>query len=174
MQFKVEYDGYDGLVLMDECYLNEINSELIYSMDILLDYHGKTELVYDFPEQDWQIVRKEKIKLLEEFCNLGKMVVYLENDCDKEYAFKVVDHINDGLKWLNVPTGKLIVLTAGELIQCLSYPELEMEKVFEIELKKGWYSIAVNENGDMLFSLKTPLELNFDNLEMCYKRKYSK
>jgi len=52
MKFIVECDGSDGLVLMDQSYLGEMDSELLYSMDILLDRHGESELIYDFPSEN--------------------------------------------------------------------------------------------------------------------------
>lgn len=165
MKFIVEYDGFDGLVLMDESYLKEMNSELLYSMDILLDYYGKTELIYDFPEENWEIVRERESKAIKSFCNLGRMIVYLLSNCDKEYEFQMVDELIGDLKWLNIPTGKLVAVTAGELIQCVLYPELEMEKVFEVEVKKGWYAISVNKAGEILCCHKTPPMPPFENVQ---------
>ncbi|MDP4181971.1 MAG: hypothetical protein Q8942_12870 [Bacillota bacterium] len=44
MKFILECDGNSGLVLMDQRYQGEMDSDILYSMDILLDYEGETEL----------------------------------------------------------------------------------------------------------------------------------
>lgn len=33
------------------------------------------------------------------------------------------------------------MVNADELIQCISYPELEMEKILEINVEKGIYAV---------------------------------
>ena len=40
-----------------------------------------------------------------------------------------------------------MAVSASELIQCLAYPELEMEKIFEMDFKEGWYRVAWQEPG---------------------------
>ena len=51
MKFTLECDVMDGLILIDESYLSELNDDLLYAMDILLDSSGTTELIYDFPNE---------------------------------------------------------------------------------------------------------------------------
>ena len=43
--------------------------------------------------------------------------------------------------FLNIPSGKLVLVNAGELIQCMAYPELEMEKILELDVEKGTYAV---------------------------------
>ena len=50
----------DGLVFIDESYLSELNDDLLYEMDILLDLSGTSELICDFPNEDWDIVRQRE------------------------------------------------------------------------------------------------------------------
>ncbi len=47
----------------------------------------------------------------------------------------------DADMFLNIPSGKLVLVNAGELIQCMSYPELEMEKILELKVEKGIYAV---------------------------------
>lgn len=89
----------DGLVLIDESYFDELNEDILYSFEILLDPEGRTELIYDFDGEDWRTVWERESVLIKEFCN------------------------------------------AGELIQCLLYPDLEMEKVLEINVDAENYSV---------------------------------
>lgn len=141
MKFTLECDESDGLVFIDESYLSELTGDLLYAMDILLDPSGTSELVYDFPNEEWDTVRQRETKQLREFCGQGKMIVWLLDSVVEECEIKESGEIAEPCKWLHLPTGKLSAVTAGELIQCLSYPELEMQKVFELSVEEGWYAI---------------------------------
>lgn len=165
MKFIVECDGFDGLVLMDQSYLGEMDSELLYSMEILLDCDGKSELIFDFPKEDWETVRERESKAIKSFCNSGKMVVDLLSNGDQECEFQVVDELLSPLKWLHLPTGNLLAVNANELIQCVSYPELVMEKVFELKLEKGWYALSFSSEGKILCCYKTPPMAPFQNIQ---------
>lgn len=165
MKFIAECDGFDRLVLMDQSYIGEMNSELLYSMDILLDRHGKSELIFDFPSENWEIVRERESNAIKSFCNSGKMVVCLLSDGDHQCEFQMVDELFGPLKWLHLPTGNLLAVTAGELIQCVSYPDLIMEKVFELKLEKGWYAVSFSSVGKVLCCYKTPPMPPFENIQ---------
>ncbi|WPC43907.1 hypothetical protein [Clostridium sp. JS66] len=165
MKFTVECGGFDGLVLMDQSYLDEMNSELLYSMDTLLDHYGKSELIFDFSKENWDIVRERESKAIKNFCNCGKMIVCLLPNGDQQGEFKMVDELLGSLKWLRMPTGKLLAVTASELIQCVSYPDLEMEKVFELQLEKGWYAISISSKGEIFCSPKTSPIYPFENIQ---------
>ena len=133
------------------------------SLDI--DVSGKSELVYDFPEEKWEVVRERESKLIKDFCNSGKMIVCLLSNDKKECEFQVVDEILEASKWLYLPTGKLLAVNASELIQCVLYPELEMEKIFELEVERGWYAISMENIEKIKCSLKTPLITPFENIQ---------
>ena len=165
MRFILECDGSDGLVLMDQSYLGELDWELLGSMDFLLDPHGKSELKYDFPKESWEIVRERESKAIKSFCNSGKMVVSLLPRGYHECEFQMVDEFSGSLKWLHLPTGNLLAVGASELIQCVSYPDLVMEKVFELQLEKGWYAVSIRSAGEILCCSKTPPMPSFENIE---------
>lgn len=62
MKFQVDRERGNGLVLIDRGSMKELDDELLYAFDILLDRSGKTELIYDFPDEDWHTVwvRRQK------------------------------------------------------------------------------------------------------------------
>ena len=76
-------------------------------------------------------------KRTREFCGQGKMIVWLLDCVVKECEFTKNVEITAPCKWLHLPAGKLLAVTASELVQCLAYPELEMEKVFDRSLEPG-------------------------------------
>ena len=79
MKYTLDCDTLDGLVFIDESYLSELNdADLLYAMDILLDSSGKSELIFDFPNEDWNIVRQRETEGIREFCGQGKMIVWLD------------------------------------------------------------------------------------------------
>lgn len=142
MRFRYECDGMDGLILIDENYLDEIDDVLLNKLDILLDRNGKSELVYDFPNEKWEDVWKRETKEVFDFCNLGKMVIFLhcEDEDNCEITFSDIEH--ESKTCIDIKSGKLILVNASELIQCLAYPDLEMETLLEIDnLDAGVYSI---------------------------------
>lgn len=129
----------DGLVLMDENYFEELDEDLLYSLDILLDREGRTELTYDFEGEDWTTVWERESVLIKDFCNTGKMFVLLGDKDTENCEIEFVDNCN-GVS-ISVPSGKLVLVNAGELIQCLLYPDLEMEKILELHVEVGNYSV---------------------------------
>ena len=168
MKYTLDCDIMDGLVFIDESYLPELNDELLYAMDILLDSSGTSELIYDFPNETWDTVRHRETKQVREFCGQGKMIVWLLDRAAKECELSKSNKITEPCKWLHLPTGKLLAVTASELIQCLSYPELEMEKVFELLLEAGWYAIQNEGIEKMMYCKKQPPNSIFSNIqEIC-------
>ena len=68
----------------------------------------------------------------------------------------------------HLPAGKLLAVSASELIQCLSYPELEMEKVFDLSVEAGWYAIQ-NEGIDrIMYCKKNPPNTILTNIQEVY------
>lgn len=146
MNFCYECDDIDGLILIDEQYLDKIDDELLRELDIFIDCYGKSELVYDFPNENWNDVRKRETKELVEFCNSGKMVIFLHYKDEKNGEITISNSQNDSKTFINIESGKLVLVNASELIQCLSYPDLEMERILEIDnIEKGFYSIEYEE-----------------------------
>ncbi len=129
----------DGLVLIDEAFLGELNEDMLYSFEILLDREGRTELTYDFEGEDWGTVWERETVLIKDFCNAGKMFVFL---WDKDIENCEIEFVNNcGGICISIPSGKLVLVNAGELIQCLMYPDLEMEKVLEVNVEAGNYNV---------------------------------
>lgn len=145
MKFILECDGIDGLVLMDKSYMSEMNQDLLNSMDYYLDYNGKTELKYDFPLEQWESVRNRESNFVRKFCNSGKMLIYLFDSGEHQCEFEIKNNIVDCSKYLHIPTGELVVVNASELIQCALYSDMEMDNIFEIKIKEGWYSFSCGE-----------------------------
>jgi len=155
MKFELECGCMDGLVLIDQDYLHELDYDMLCAMEILLDISGKSELICDFPDEAWPEVRERETKSIREFCNSGKMIIWLMNGVKKECEIVYDDNVptkNCAVpysKWLHLPTGKLLAVSASEFLQCLFYPELEMEKFFEMTVAEGWYAIT-DENMDKI------------------------
>ncbi|EOS34772.1 hypothetical protein C804_01299 [Lachnospiraceae bacterium A4] len=169
MKFQVDRESVDGLVLIDRGSMKELDDELLYAFDILLDRSGKTELIYDFPDEDWHTVWVRETEALRKFCNSGKMIVWL---FDEKLKFETIDGVfqtDDALaasdKWLYAPTGNLLAVTASELIQCLSYPELEMEEVFTVSVPKGWYAISDSGIEEIKYCKGNPCTAVFENIQ---------
>ena len=171
MKFILDCDDeMDGLIFIDKSYLAELNSDMLYAMDVLLDPFGKTELVFDFPNEAWDIVRARETKRIREFCAHGKMIIWLFDGAEKECKIEESNEITDAPKWLHVPTGKLLAVTASELIQGLPYPELEMEKVFELEVEDGWYAIWDKGIDKIMYCKKEPPSSIPSNIQEMFEK----
>ena len=164
MKFQVDRERGNGLVLIDRGSMKELDDELLYAFDILLDRSGKTELIYDFPDEDWHTVWVRETEALRKFCNSGKMIVWL---FDEKLKFETIDGVfqtDDALaasdKWLY-----LLAVTASELIQCLCYPELEMEEVFTVSIPKGWYAISDSGIKEIKYCKGNPCTAVFENIQ---------
>lgn len=140
MKFTLECDEMDGLVFIDKSRLAELNSDILYSMDILLDPFGETELTFDFPNEDWKTVWIRETKQVRKLCEQGKMILWLFNGVEKECELKESDEIERATKWLHIPSGTLLAVTASELIQSLPHPELQMETIFTLKVEAGWHA----------------------------------
>jgi len=141
MRFDICCDDRDGIVIIDKAYLDELNDELLYEFDILLDPKGESELVYDFDDK-WEDVWNNKTQGIRDFCNKGKLCLWLLNQLNEEWSMVEDENLQISRRGIDVTSGHIIVVLASELVQCLMYPELEMETLAELELKKGWYNLS--------------------------------
>lgn len=149
MEFKLDCDDMDALVLIDPGYFSALDDDILYSMDILLDPLGRSELICDFPGEDWKTVWERETKPVLELSRQGKLFIKQFSEHKVKMGCELV-HAEDGEELtgkLHILTGKLVAVSASELIQCLAYPELEMEKIFEMDFKEGWYRVAWQEPG---------------------------
>lgn len=177
IKFTLNVRG-DGFVLIDVSSLGGLTDGMLYEMDILLDVSGRSELIYDFPGEKWSEVWVRETQSIRAFCESGKMLLWLmedfrEKECEMEYD----EGLEKSSKWLYVPSGKLLAVEAGELIQCLAYPGLEMEKVFELTLPKGWYAFSDEGVERLRYCSGTPAVSVFDNIQEIRRpcrKKYTK
>lgn len=156
MNFILDCDIMDGLVLIDKSRLKELDFDLLCSFEILLDEFGKSELIYDFPGEEWETVRARETKLIKEFCEKGNMIVWLYSGVTCEGNIEKRREIPELSEILYLPSGTLLAVTASELIQCLFYPELEREEIFEMELEAGRYTIWTEGIGNIRYCRVEP------------------
>ena len=142
MKFEVQCDMTDGIVLVDPYFLEQMNDDILNAMNIYLDPQGITELADDFPGEDWNDVYKRETAPFKAFAEKGKLWIHLIEPCEKEFTLQQSDCLKSSEKVL-VESGKLGVVLASELLQCLYYPELEMELLGEIETDNGCYNVSI-------------------------------
>ena len=73
------------------------------------------------------------------------MVVFLHDKDEENCEIKIRTSENTSGTYINVKSGKLILINASELIQCLLYSELIMDVILEMDADTGVY--AVNYDG---------------------------
>ena len=146
MQFEVQCDMNDCIVIMDPCFVKDMNEDILNAMNIFLDPDGETELADDFPGEDWNDVYKRETAPFRAFIDSGKLWIRLLPPCEKSFVLKEAD--DDKLtEKLMIASGRVVAVMASELLQCLYYPELEMELLGETELENGEYKIGSSADG---------------------------
>ena len=101
-------------------------------------------------------MRARETKLIKEFCEKGNMIVWLYSGVTCEGNIEKRREIPELSEILYLPSGTLLAVTASELIQCLFYPELEMEEIFEMELEAGRYAIWTEGIGNIRYCRVEP------------------
>ncbi|MCR5119834.1 MAG: hypothetical protein K6B44_09500 [Lachnospiraceae bacterium] len=144
MNFSVSCELDDGIVVIDPAMIDEIDEKIMYAMEIFLDPEGVTEIVFDFPGEEWKSVYNRQSRKLLSFMDEGKMWIKLVKPGDQEFTMEQVDS-GDFEETVSVTSGKLYVVLASELLQCIYFPELEMELLGEVELENGNYKIGYED-----------------------------
>lgn len=117
----------------------DMDEEFLTAFDIFLDKDGKSELIYDFPGEDWGIVWSRESKCIQDFIDESKMIVWsIQEGTFEGELVEAKQELVDAYE-LAVIGDKLIFLSASELIQCLLYPDLDMEIIADVPLEKGTY-----------------------------------
>lgn len=153
MKFNFECEDLDGLVIMDKAYIDELDDETLYDFDICLDRKGKSELIYDFPNEKWEDVYSRAFHSIERFCADGKMILFLLDENSYDCNIDIVNESFVTDSFLDIKSGNVLVVSAGELIQCAEYKELDMETILELSnIKKGKYAIKKNDISNIVLS----------------------
>lgn len=151
MEVHVQSDMTDGIVLLDPAFLKKFDENILRAMDIFLDKNGESELIYDFPDEEWEKVYVRESKPFVELVEAGEIWIKLFSNIDMVHSIEQTDTV-DTKEYLTVISGKMIIVLASELLQCLYYPELDMEILGSLELPNGQYRIAYSTDGAIKYS----------------------
>lgn len=146
MQIHVQSDCPEGMVLIDPAFFEKMDEDILRAMDIFIDKDGESELVYDFPGEDWKTVYERETKPFVFFVKNGGLWIKLLSNEDMVFSIEQSDTVASN-EYMDVISGKIIIVLASELLQCLFYPELEMEILGSIDVPNGKYSIDYSVNG---------------------------
>lgn len=152
MKFEIDSQT-DGLVFIDPKVIKELIEEHDFSYDfsLLLDRKGETDLIYDFPKnKEWKEIWKQETKKIIDFCNTGKLVIFLsypQEESNYELEIRLEnEQVNSDIQ-IYIPTGNLLITSGVTLVEALSFFDMEApEKIAMIKLEPGWYSILFEEN----------------------------
>ncbi len=144
MKVHVQSDLIDGIVLADPAVFEKMDENILRAMDIYLDKNGESELVYDFPGEDWETVYVRESRPFVSFVKSGGLWIKLLSDVEMDLAIEQAEKV-DSKDYITVTSGRIIIVLAGELLQCLFYPDLEMEVLGSLELPNGEYRISYVE-----------------------------
>ena len=151
MEVHVQSDMTDGIVLLDPAFFKKTDENILRAMDIFLDKNGESELIYDFPDEEWEKVYVRESKPFVELVESGEIWIKLFSNIDVVLSVEQTDTL-DTKEYVTVISGKMIIVLASELLQCLYYPELDMEILGSLELPNGQYRIAYSTDGAIKYS----------------------
>ena len=139
MKIEYEISFVDALVIIDPERFKEMDEEFLYAFDIFLDKEGESELVCDFPGEDWKEVWDRETAVVQDFIEKSKMIVWRTEEGDYSSNIDKVNGLLEGGDILEIANNQVMFVSASELIQCLLYSDLDMEVIAEIALEKGTY-----------------------------------
>lgn len=151
MEVHVQSDMTDGIVLLDPTFFKKMDENILRAMDIFLDKNGESELICDFPDEEWEKVYVRESKPFAELVEAGEIWIKLFSNIDMVLSIEQTDTL-DTKEYVTVISGKMIIVLASELLQCLYYPELDMEILGSLELPNGQYRIAYSTDGAIKYS----------------------
>ena len=151
MKVHVQIDLMDGIVLADPTLFEKMDENILRAMDIYLDKNGESELVYDFPGEEWETVYARESRPFVSFVESGGLWIKLLSDTEMDLSIEQVEKV-DSKDHITVISGRVIIVSASELLQCLFYPELEMEILGSLEVPNGEYSIEYLTDGTINYS----------------------
>lgn len=151
MEVHVQSDMTDGIVLLDPAFFKKMDENILRAMDIFLDKNGESELIYDFPDEEWEKVYVRESKPFVELVEAGEIWIKLFSNIDMVLSIEQNDTL-DTKDYVTVISEKMIIVLASELLQCLYYPELDMEILGSMELPNGQYRIAYSTDGAIKYS----------------------
>ena len=73
MKIEYEISFVDALVIIDPERFKEMDEEFLYAFDIFLDKEGESELVCDFPGEDWKEVWDRETAVVQDFIEKSNM-----------------------------------------------------------------------------------------------------
>ena len=146
MKIEYEISFVDALVIIDPERFKEMDEEFLYAFDVFLDKEGESELVCDFPGEDWKEVWDRETAVVQDFIEKSKMIVWRTEEGDYSSNIDKVNDLLEGGDKLEITNNQVMFVSASELIQCLLYPDLDMEVIAEIALEKGTY--CFKKDGD--------------------------
>lgn len=83
----------------------------------------------------------------------GKMILFLLDENSYDCNIDIVNESFVTDSFLDIKSGNVLVVSAGELIQCAAYKELDMETILELSnIKKGKYAIKKNDISNIVLS----------------------
>lgn len=135
--FSVTCSGPGGITLLDSSRMEQLAPAVGHSFNVALDPLGQTDVVADYPGRLWDSVWVEEsapvVQSMQQgqhvsaFLSSGKYTVSLgPTEETAGNGGKVVSGV------VHVPSGRLIAVETGELVQSLLYPELSLEVLNEV------------------------------------------
>ena len=140
--------GGGGIAFVERDKVAKISEELGNLLNVVVDVDGETALPYDYPGEEWQDVWERELGMANKLCENGLMFVGLLPEADYHLDLSLgkieAEEMETGL--IEVTGSPILIVEAGELIQKIGNPGIDMEIIGEIAVEPGIYSIQCSQD----------------------------
>lgn len=142
MDLVLVCDGSGGIVFIEKNVLNNLSKEFATALNVVIDVEGRTELVADYSDANWSDVWQQEFNKLCSLCSDGLAFIGLLEDGDYSVNVDLKNTLNNCVGGIRINESSLVVIEAGELVQKILYPQLQVDFVGQIDLSPGTYNIG--------------------------------
>ena len=172
MEYLIETEDIGGFVIASSKWFNNFSEELSYSLDIVLDINGKTDLAADYLKQDWKKVWSHHANYFVTMCNCGEVAMLLLQEGVYTLIFHkdYIDYSNS-VHFANLKIDNDVYLAeiGGFLEDYLS--QEKYEEFQKIECLSGLYElyyVQSKEDEEVIINLFSKKVQSFDNSKISH------
>lgn len=177
MEYIIETKYDTGIIIASSQWFSEISEELVYSLEIILDTNGRTEVATDYSGQNWKQIWLSHAHEFVDMCNSGIVAVLIFQKkifTGQKEKYKLI--INKNFNYdsklvhfanLEIDNHTYFAEIDGFLVE--SYGEKKYNNFQEIQVIPGLYELyyTVDKiNKETTVNLFFKKVLSFDNKEI--------
>lgn len=157
-QFYCDICGCGGLLISSKQWFDNLSENLSYSLEIVLDVDGRSELIFDFPDQPWNDVWKLEANKWLSFTNSGIVALILFGTGTYNISFYLNNDLSNDLSqnnqlqhFSNLKVEDKIYITEADDFLISAFSDVlkyEDENFERLNIPFGFYEIYCSSKKD--------------------------